>query len=162
MNKKAIASVAALGLVMGAVGVNSLKGHEGKRNRAYLDPVGIPTICYGHTGPDVRMGMSLTDKQCDELLIKDLTAHDRAMHRCVKVKMTRGQHDAVLDTFFNVGPGKLCKSTLVRKLNAGDYAGASRELPKWKYAGGRVLPGLVKRRADAQKLFNSGGPIVEH
>lgn len=162
MKKPLIASVAALGVVMGAVGVSSLKEHEGKRNKAYLDPVGIPTICYGHTGPDVRMGMSLSDKQCEELLIKDLWVHDRAMHRCVKIEMTRGQHDAVLDTFFNVGPGKMCKSTLVRKLNAGDFSGAYREFPKWKYAAGKALPGLVRRRKDAQEMFLSGGPVVQH
>lgn len=162
MNKKIIAPLAAISVVMGAVGISKLKDHEGMRNRTYLDPVGIPTICYGHTGRDVRMGMNKTHAECEAILIQDLWVHDRAMHRCVKVKMTRGQHDAVLDTFFNVGPGKMCKSTLVRKLNAKDFDGAYREFPKWKYANGKVLRGLELRRIDAQKTFMSGGPIVEH
>lgn len=164
--RKAALTLAAVATVVGAAGLSMVKEHEGLRTRAYLDPVGIPTICYGHTGPEVKLGMVWSKERCEAVLLEDLRKHDAAMHRCVKVPLTQGQHDATLSIFFNVGSPKMCKSTLVRKLNAGDYRGAAIEFPKWKNGtvNGKLtaLPGLVKRRAHEQALFLSPTPKAVH
>lgn len=130
---------------------------EGYRPKAYLDPVNIPTICYGHTGPEVRLGMKATAAQCGEYLQKDLRVAQKGLTRCIKVRLNQNQHDALMDFTLNVGVGNLCSSTLARKVNAGDMAGAALEFPKWKFGTvngtPKVLKGLVTRRAAEQKLF---------
>lgn len=144
-------------LVLGVVGVSHIQVSEGKVNRTYLDPVGIPTICYGHTGPEVRLGQKLTDEQCTALLHKDIEIVRAGLNRCITTKLNQNQSAAVVSIAFNAGVSKICKSTLVRKINAGDHAGAANEFLKWKYAtsNGRliVLPGLVKRREAERNLY---------
>ncbi len=165
MKKKIIASVAAVA-VIGGLGLSQLQEHEGRVNQTYIDPVGIPTVCYGHTGRFAKRGAAYTNSECQTILTEDLQSHDKAMHKCIRVPLTRGQHDALLSFTFNVGPTKACRSTMFRKLNAGDYSGASREFNKWTYGNvrGRMvrLPGLVRRRADETRMFNSGGELVAH
>ncbi len=139
--------------IIGATGLGLIKEHEGLRTKAYLDPVGIPTICYGHTGPEVRMGLIYTKDQCETILIKDIAIHRRGIEKCVKAPITPNQRDAVVSFAFNVGVSRACNSTMVRHLNAGNYTAAAKEFPKWKFAGGKALPGLVKRRAAEQALF---------
>jgi lysozyme len=135
--------------------------HEGKVNRVYLDPVGIPTACVGHTGPDTTISMvgeHRSDAVCARLLERDTRAAQSAVSRCVRVTVTQSQYDALVSFTFNVGAAALCSSTLVRKMNAGDCRGATAEFPRWTKARGRVLPGLVKRRADEQLAFSLGCP----
>ncbi|QIL73272.1 lysozyme [Diaphorobacter sp. HDW4B] len=120
--------------------------YEGKVNRTYVDPVGVLTSCSGHTGPELKPGQTFTDEQCLAQLEADLTKHSIALD-CVRVPVTDGQKAAFLSFAFNVGTGAFCGSTLVRKANTGDMPGACAELSKWVYAGGKQLPGLVKRRA---------------
>ena len=151
MNPKA-KLIALVGAGVVALVVPCVSYYEGTILRTYLDPVGIPTACTGHTGPDVKAGQVYTPEQCDNILATDLYKHDAEIQRCIHVPLTDGQHAAFLSFAFNVGASKFCKSTLNRKLNAGDYPGACAELSKWVYAGGRVLPGLVKRRAAERKL----------
>lgn len=119
---------------------------EGTVLRTYKDPIGILTSCTGHTGPELMMGQTWTQEQCDQQLYGDLLKHAAALD-CVKAPMTDGQRAAFLSFAFNVGNGTFCKSTLVRKANAGDMRGACAELSRWTYAGGQELPGLVRRRA---------------
>lgn len=145
----AVASTAAVG----ALGLSLIKEHEGLRTSAYLDPVGIPTICYGHTGPEVRLGLKYTAAQCETILLQDIAKHRKGLDRCVKTELNPNQWDALTSFAFNVGVSRACNSTMVRKINAGDLDGAAAEFPKWKYAGGRVLPGLVKRREHERLLF---------
>lgn len=135
-------------------GIDLIKDFEGFVSDAYLCPAGVWTIGYGHTG-DVEKGMSITQHQAEAVLTVDLERFERAVNRLVDVHLTQGQFDALVSFTFNLGEGNLAKSTLLRKLNEGDYAGAAEEFPKWKRAGGRVLPGLVKRRAAEQRLFLS-------
>lgn len=139
------------------VGLSLTAHFEGKRNETYLDPVGIPTICYGHTGPEVRPGLRLTDKQCEDLLRKDFAHHRQGIARCITRPLNANQWGAVTSFAFNVGVAKVCKSTLVKKINQGDLRGAADEFPKWKYASlnGKpvVLPGLERRRAAERELF---------
>lgn len=127
---------------------------EGYVPRSYRDPIGIVTACYGHTGPDVRMGQQYTQEQCEEILQSDLLEHAEALD-CIDAPMTDGQKAAFLSFAFNVGEQKFCASTLVRKANAGDMPGACAELSRWTLAGGKELPGLVKRRAAERKVCES-------
>lgn len=143
--------------VVGAACLSMVQAHEGLRLKPYYDPVGIPTVCYGHTGPDVKMGTTYTVAQCDRILIQDLSKHRAGIERCITAPLTANQRDAVVSFAFNLGVTKTCKSTLVRKLNRRDYIGAADEFPKWDKArvNGRLvaLRGLTKRRAAERALF---------
>jgi len=124
---------------------------EGEIRRGYLDPIGIVTACVGHTAT-ARLGRSYTAEECADLLAHDLIEHNAELLRCVKVDLLPHVHAALLSFIFNVGAGAACNSTLMRKLNAGDVMGACAELSRWTWAGGRQLPGLIKRRAAERKL----------
>jgi lysozyme len=125
--------------------------YEGLRLKAYLDPVGIPTICYGETD-SVRLGQVRSAEQCDQMLAVRLGYFASQVRLSVKQPMTVERHAALSSFAYNVGIGAFQSSTLLRRLNAGDVAGACNELPRWNKAKGRVLPGLVKRREAERKL----------
>ena len=129
--------------------------YEGTVLRSYVDPVGIVTACTGHTGPELRMGQRYTREQCETMLYGDLLTHADALS-CIKTPLADNQKAAFLSFAFNVGSGAFCKSTLARKANAGDLMGACAELSRWVMAGGRELPGLVKRRAAERQLCEKG------
>ena len=131
--------------------------YEGTVLQSYRDPIGIITACVGHTGPELRMGQRYTRQQCEDMLYGDLLKHAQALD-CIKQPMTDGQKAAFLSFAFNVGNRAFCDSTLARKANAGDMAGACAELSRWTRAGGRELPGLVKRRAAERELCERGLP----
>jgi lysozyme len=118
---------------------------EGVILRGYKDPIGIVTACAGHTKTAV-LGRAYTPEECTNLLEADLVKHADGVLRCVTVPMNEGQKAAFISFAFNVGTGAFCGSTMVRKLNSGDYAGACAQLSRWTNAGGRELPGLVTRR----------------
>lgn len=142
------ARIAALGL--GAC-LTLVAGFEGLRTVAYKDPVGIPTICYGSTA-DVRLGQTASREECEAMLgVELLQAHD-GMAQCVKVPLTSSERSAYTSLTYNIGAGAFCRSTLVRKLNAGDYVGACAEISRWDKAKGFRLPGLVRRRAAERAL----------
>jgi lysozyme len=149
MNKKIISAAvaAAIGLATPVV-----MHFEGLRTAAYSDPVGIPTICWGHTGAEVKLGQKKSSDACKDLLTADLITANRAIDACVTVPLTANQRGAFASFTFNVGGGKFCRSSLLKKLNAGDTAGACAELSRWVYAGGEKLPGLVRRRAAERAL----------
>lgn len=108
----------------------------------------------GHTGPDVRKGLTITREQSQTLLSADLARFEGAVNR-LGGKMTQGQFDALVSFAFNLGIGALAKSTLLKKHQAGDYAGAAKEFARWNKAGGKVLAGLVKRRAAEAALYQA-------
>lgn len=153
-------------------GINMIKSHEGLRLRAYQCPAGVWTIGYGSTYA-VTQGLEISEADAEGRLRRDLRTAERAADRLVQVDLSQGQFDALVSFTFNLGAGALESSTLLRKLNAGDYEGAQAEFPRWRNA--RVngvltpLPGLVRRRADEAALFASGievepepvRPIVE-
>ena len=134
-------------------GLDFIKQFEGVRKKAYLDSVNIPTIGVGHTGPDVEMGMEITDEQVDEYLQEDVKEAEDAVNKLVKVDLTQDQFDALVSFTFNLGAGSLQQSTLLKKLNAGDTDGAVQEFQRWNRAGGKVLVGLTKRRLGEADLF---------
>ena len=124
---------------------------EGLRNKAYVDVVGVYTICYGETS-GVKRGDYKTDEQCLESLAEELSIHNDKMMRYVKVPLTDYQQAAFLSFTYNVGAGAFSKSTLLKKLNSRDYVGACNELSKWVFAGGKKYNGLVKRREAERKV----------
>lgn len=133
-------------------------GWEGERLVAYRDSGGVPTICMGHTGPDVYMGLRLTHAQCQEIFKKDLIAHETRMLACAPelANVPDQSYVAINDWAFNVGTGAACKSTLIRKVKAGDLRGACNELSRWVYVKGKVITGLVNRR-----IKDVGGRVSE-
>ena len=143
--------IAKIGAAAAALAVSAVAFYEGTVQRTYRDPIGIITACTGHTGPELKMGQTFTREQCDDMLAKDLLEHAAALE-CIKTPMADGQKAAFLSFAVNVGDGAFCGSTLARKANAGDMRGACAELSRWTLAGGRELPGLVKRRAAERAL----------
>lgn len=135
-----------------AEGLQTIKQHEGVRTAAYLDAVKVPTICYGSTRK-VYIGQRATLAQCEELLMQDATYAGRGVAKGVKVKLTQGQYDALVSFVFNLGETQFYKSTLLRKINAGDCWGAGKEFDRWVFAKGKRLKGLVVRRADERSTF---------
>lgn len=136
-------------------GITLVKSSEGLKLVAYKCPAGIWTNGYGHTGPDVTPGMVITQAQADALLARDLERFEAGVARLVKVPLNQNQFDALVCFSFNLGLGALQGSTLLRLLNAGDYAGAAAQFPRWNKAGGKELPGLTRRRAAEQSLFQA-------
>lgn len=122
---------------------------EGFRTLAYLDPVGIPTVCFGRT-EGVQLGQRYSDAECEEYLFEEVVKYQRAVRQRVDVPLTTGQLAAFTSFTYNVGIRNFETSTLRRKLNSGDYKGACDELLRWRYAtkaGVKVeLPGLLRRR----------------
>jgi len=133
---------------------------EGLRLKAYLCPAGIPTIGYGHTF-GVKLGQTIDKSQAEVFLDHDYQEAEEAVQTLVRVPLKLEQLAALTSFVFNLGPTALSKSTLLKKLNAKDFAGAANEFDKWVY--GKVngvsvkLPGLVARRADEKNLFLKGG-----
>lgn len=149
--------IASIGASAAAIVTAFVAQHEGLRLWAYRDPVGVLTACYGHTGPDVQPGQTYTREQCRALLEQDLARHAQAL-ACIHRPLTDGQKAAFVSFAYNVGPQAFCGSSLVRKANAGDMAGACAELDKWVYAKGQRLPGLVKRRAAERAMCEGAAP----
>lgn len=150
MNAKA-KLVAKIGAVAAAAAVAFVAGKEGTVPRTYLDPIGVITACTGHVDPSLKLGTTYTAEQCRDMLYEDLAKHADDLD-CIKTPLTENQKVALLSFTFNVGRPAFCGSTLVRKANAGDMAGACAELSRWVMAGGRQLPGLVNRRAAERAL----------
>lgn len=120
---------------------------EGLRTHAYQDVVGVWTVCYGET-KGVKAGDSYTKAECETMLRKELRSYAAGLGKCLNAPLPEGAAVAFLSWTYNVGVGAACKSTAVRKANAGDLFGACDELLRWNKAGGRVVPGLVNRRKD--------------
>lgn len=128
-----------------AVAVTLLNDFEGKKLVAYKDIVGVWTVCQGETR-GVREGDKYTSAQCDALLAKGIAEFEAGLDRCLLVEVPVKAKIAFVSWTYNVGVDAACKSTLVRKANAGDLKGACEQLPRWNRAGGRVVRGLTNRR----------------
>lgn len=135
-------------------GLDLTERSEGLRLQAYQDSVGVWTIGYGHT-KGVRKGDVITQAQAEAFLIADIQDAVHDIQRLVKCPITQGQFDALVDFDFNLGGANLASSTLLRKLNAGDYEGAGKEFQRWNRAGGKVLGGLTARREAEAILFHT-------
>ncbi len=133
-------------------GTDIIKQYEGCKLAAYLCPAGVATIGYGST-KGVKLGMVITMEQALSRLQEDINEAQAGIKKLVKVPLNENQLGALTSFVFNLGSGALAKSTLLKKLNTGDYQGAADEFSKWVNAGGKQLPGLVKRRAAERELF---------
>ncbi|EPH9701167.1 lysozyme [Escherichia coli] len=140
-------------------GIAVIKQFEGCKLTAYQDSVGVWTIGYGWTQPvdgkPIRAGMTIKQETAERLLKTGLVSYESDVSRLVKVGVTQGQFDALVSFTYNLGSRSLSTSTLLRKLNAGDYAGAADEFLRWNKAGGKVLNGLTRRREAERALFLS-------
>lgn len=151
-------------LVLSVAALAAIAGYEGYRSTAYIPvPGDVPTIGHGTTryedGKTVKMGDKVTPERARILLQHDASAFARAVQRCAPVPMHPHEYDAFVSLVYNIGESAFCKSTLVRKLNAGDYAGACREILKWDKFKGQPLRGLTLRRQDEyQKCIGGAKP----
>jgi lysozyme len=133
--------------------VSLVKQFEGCQLTSYKCPAGIWTVGYGQTGPDVVGGVTWTQEQADERLKASLEKFADAVDGLVKVPLTDNQRAALISFAYNVGSGALWRSTLLRKLNEGKPREAAEQFLVWNKAGGKVLPGLSRRRVAERKLF---------
>lgn len=140
-------------------GIDLIKHFEGKRLTGYIDPVGIPTIGYGHTGPGVKVGVTISEEKAEELLLADLEKFETGVSKKLTISVGSNAFSALVSFAFNTGLGNFGTSTLRKKLNAGDTRGASKEFPRWVKGtiNGRkvTLPGLVRRRKAERALFET-------
>jgi len=137
-------------------GIALTKQFEGLELTAYQDQVGVWTIGYGHTGRSVHGGMTITQEQADQLLTSDLASSVTCVNHAVNTEINQNQFDALVDFVFNLGCASLLGSTLLRSVNAGNFAEAAEQFPLWDHAGGKVIPGLLKRRKAEMALFQKG------
>lgn len=150
------------GNTINADGLEIVKSFEGLSLKAYPDPGtgGEPwTIGYGHTSaagpPNVYQGLSITRTEAEDTLKRDLNQYEKTVASSVTRTANSNQFSAMVSFTFNVGPGNFQSSTLLKKHNAGDFAGASDEFLRWVYAGGKVMPGLERRRKSERALYRS-------
>jgi len=145
----------AAALTLSLAGTLALTQFEEVRTEAYLDPIGIPTVCAGIT-KGVHLGDRFTERECSEKLNEEVSQIGRTIGACVTAEVTQGQYDSLLILSYNIGEGAFCRSTLVRKLNAGDCLGAAQQFKRWDMAGGKHLRGLQRRRAAEAAEFIKG------
>lgn len=136
-------------------GLNFIKSFEGFSSTPYQDVAGKLSIGYGHL---IKQGESFPDTGIDEeaaqeLLAKDTETAQKEVCDAVTADVTQNQYDALVSFTFNLGGGTLLRSTLLERLNNGDYAGCAAEFPKWNHAGGVEVAGLTRRRDAEMQLF---------
>lgn len=144
--------IAVAALSLSAAGLVGIANFEGFSDKAYIPVAGdVPTLGFGST-EGVKMGDTITVPKAIERLHRDTGKAESAIGRCVKVPLAQHEFDAFTSFAFNVGAEAFCTSTLVKKLNAGDYSGACAELKRWVYVDGRRVQGLVNRREAEYRL----------
>lgn len=172
----ATAAAGVLAILVGTSGSGLIPKEEGRRNDAYLDPVGIPTICEGWTH-GVKLGDWASDEQCDELTLRGINDALEVFVRWVPAEVLNQLQPETVSAFlsfiYNVGPGQAGRkdgfvwlkngnhSTMLRRLQAGDVRGACQQMPLWATAQGKPLRGLQLRRQREMALclepFSAGG-----
>jgi lysozyme len=146
--------VAALSL--SAVAFGGLVAYEGYSDSAIIPiPGDVPTVGFGTT-EGVKMGDRITPPKAVQRALQDVAKFEGAVKQCVTVPLHQFEYDAYISLSYNIGPGAFCGSTLVRKLNAGDYSGACREILRWDRAQGRVVRGLtIRRQSEYQRCIGA-------
>ncbi len=151
---------------LSAEGLQLIKQQEGFRSRTYLDVADFPTIGYGHrlTAAEITSGKfshGVTATDATAMLALDVGDSEQAVERLVKVALTQGQFDALVDFCFNLGAGRLGSSTLLKLLNAGQFADAGEQLLRWDQAGGKECLPLKARREAELALWQGKGPETQ-
>ena len=148
MNKTKAAATGAAAVI--AIAAPVVMIWEGKKNDPYKDIIGVSTVCYGETrGVQQRR---YSDAECTQMLFTRLAEFNEELGRCIQRPVPDNVRAAVLSLAYNAGSAAVCRSTLMRKLNQGDFLGACAELDKWVMAGGRRIQGLANRRAVEREL----------
>jgi lysozyme len=135
-------------------GIQLTEGFEGCRLTSYQDTGGVWTIGYGHThlvGP----GMTCTQEQAEIWLRTDMAVAETGVQALVKIPLTQGEYDALVDFAFNCGVGNLRVSTLLKLVNTGDFAHAAAEFEKWDHVNSQVVAGLLRRRLAEEAEFKT-------
>ena len=135
-------------------GLSLIKKFEGCRLEAYYCSGGVLTIGYGHTG-GVKESDTITQEEAEKLLRADVFKFEEYVEDNVMVELDQGQFDALVAWTFNLGPGNLRESTMLKKLNEADYTSVPNEMKRWNKAGGKTLDGLIRRRNAEALLFQS-------
>jgi lysozyme len=143
--------MAVAGLTLSASALVGIAAHEGYVGKAYQDIVGVWTIGFGTT-QGVRPGQTIDPVKALQRKIDDVNKFEGALKQCVKVPLNQNEYDAYISLSYNIGSTAFCNSTLVRKLNQGDYPGACSEILRWNRAGGKVVSGLTNRREAEYRL----------
>lgn len=134
-------------------GIALIKKFEGFKPVTYLCPAGYQTIGYGHRLLPGETFSTITEMQATAILYKDVAIAEKAIANLVKVEITQGQHDALVDFIFNLGVTAFAKSTLLKRLNEGNYQAAADNFQRWVYSRNEMLPGLIRRRAAEWSMF---------
>ena len=133
---------------LSATALVALLLHEGYRENAYLPLAGdVPTIGFGTTS-GVKLGDKTTPEKALSVAMRDVQAFEGALKECVTVPLSQNEYDAYISLSYNIGSGAFCRSTLVRRLNQGDYIGACNQILRWDQFKGKPLAGLAKRRQE--------------
>lgn len=139
---------------LSAAGLELIKKSEGFRAKVYLDIAGNPTIGYGHRlTPSECYPNGICATEADVILLWDAREAEQSVTRLVQAPLTQGQFDALVDFVFNLGSGRLAASTLLRDLNAGNYASAAEQLLRWDHSGAQEIAALKARREAEHNLW---------
>lgn len=134
-------------------GIDLIKDFEKLRLESYDDGGGVITIGYGHTGSDVYLGLKIDEEEAIRLLKFDLLIAEECVDESVEVELSQERFDALVSFVFNVGCKAFKSSTLLKLLNTGNYDGAKGQFGRWNKDNGKVLAGLIRRRAAEVELF---------
>jgi lysozyme len=146
----------------GGKGLALTEQFEGCKLRAYRDQKGVWTVGYGHTGPEVVAGLTITRDEAEKFLLRDVQTAATFVNRVVAVQLTQEEFDALVDFVFNLGRGAFQSSQLLRELNAGNLAAAATQFDMWDRAGGAVVAGLLRRRQAETALFSASHPAQKN
>ena len=135
-------------------GIALTESFEGCKLVAYLDSGGVPTIAYGHTH-GVTLGMTCTQQQAELWLRTDMAVAETGVQALVKIPLTQGEYDALVDFAFNCGTGNLRVSTLLKLVNTGNFTAAAAEFEKWDHVNSQVVAGLLRRRLAEEAEFKA-------
>lgn len=139
-------------LSLSAAGLVGIALHEGYTDKAVIPiPGDVPTLGFGST-EGVKLGDKTTPAVALERALRDVSKDEAIVKRCVKVPLSQNEYDAAIQLAYNIGPTAFCRSTVVKRWNAGDYAGGCDAFLMWVKAGGKVLHGLVNRRQEERRL----------
>ncbi len=141
-------------------GLALTKSFEGLRLEAYQDSGGVWTVGYGHTGPGLLAGMKISQADADMMLRADVAVAVNSVNRAVTEEISQHQFDALVDFCFNVGRGNFLQSSLLHKLNDGDFEGAAAQFLLWINVNGKRADGLVKRRKAEAAMFRGQLPAT--
>jgi len=152
LRKRLLASAGAGAFTLAITLLGGTDGLEGRRYVPYEDVAGVLTVCDGHTGADIARHKTYTDQECDSMLRADLKSVQEKVDGLVTVSISEYRRSALYSFAYNVGTDAFSRSSLLKKLNAGDTTGACNELRRWVFAGGKKWRGLMSRRETERAL----------